>query len=285
MKRLFFDIETSLAAGLFWRPTWKAKINYEQVTHQASIICLSYAWEKDLRKAYDEAVDQKMSVIDRQKHITKQVKCIRWNKGDDKKLVERAVKILEEADELIAHNGPRFDFKWMKARALIHGVPMNPYMRINDTLKRARESFNLPSNRLAAIADYLGEGNKLKTDYSWWVILSSAVHFTRNFDDEYKEIEDLMCTYCDHDVAVLFLVWLKLAPASKHLSHKAVLDGGERYDCPHCGSDQIKHETSYTTTQGTVRRQMKCKSCRKYYVISNKAYMEYLAGKDFGSRS
>jgi hypothetical protein len=85
-----------------------------------------------------------------------------------------------------------------------------------------------------------------------------------------------MIEYCEHDVAILEDAFFVLSPYIDHNNNFAVLTGGEKWDCPECASDKVEMHHTYTTAMGVIRREMKCKSCRKQYKISNKNYMAML---------
>jgi len=276
MRRLFYDIETSLALGAFWRPSWKARISYEQIIHHARVICISYAWESDLIDARDKA---RQDGDDEFEAMEGAVKTLRWNKGDDTIMLRKFAKVADKADEMIAHNGDRFDMKWLATRCVELGIDWNPYHQTYDTLKRCRGDFNFPSNRLNDVADYLGVPGKSKTEYDWWKLITVKAFIDRDFGAKYKKYMNLMDLYCDRDVVVLFLVWEIIAPAGKHHQHAGVLDGGEKYSCPHCGGTHIKNNKRRVTRTGIIKRQMYCYDCTKYYTISNKVYMEMVVDR------
>jgi len=59
----------------------------------------------------------------------------------------------------------------------------------------------------------------------------------------------------------------------------AVLKGGNKFECPECGSVHVELIRTDTTTAGTFKRLMGCKSCDKNYFINNKTYQDYLVGR------
>ena len=140
MKRLFFDIETSPCIGWFWRPSYRTRLSYNNVIEDAKIICVSYKWQDK----------NKVHTLD-------------WGtKKDDKKLIHEFVKIMNKANEIIGHNGDRFDIPWIRTRALYHGIHNVPRWQTLDTLKSVRSNLKLPSNRLDAIGRYFDLGEKIK---------------------------------------------------------------------------------------------------------------------------
>ena len=148
IKRLFFDIETSPMIVYSWRTGWKINIHTDNIIEDWRIICISYKWEGD-----DE------------------VKTFSWDKDKcDKKLLENFIKVANQADEMVAHNGDRFDIKKIRTRCIYHRIPTFPKYRTLDTLKKAKSGFSFNSNRLDYIAKFLGVGAKLQHEgFQMWV--------------------------------------------------------------------------------------------------------------------
>jgi len=242
-KRLFYDIETAFATGWFWRPGFKLTITAGQVITPARIICISYKWE-------DEEV----------------VHTLTWDKGDDSKLIQDFAKLMHEADEVVAHNGDRFDLKWVRTRALLHKIPLSPYIKTIDTLKMAKYHYNFNSNRLDDIGQQLGLGEKIKVNIALWEDI-----IFRNSEEALAE----MSRYCEQDVVLLQDVYSVLRPYAKPKMHYGALNGEASYSCPECGSEQVSFIRTRTTAAGSIKREMKCKSCLQSYETNNKKYMDY----------
>lgn len=247
-KRLFFDVETSYCTGWFWRPSYKTSISYNQIFQESKIICICYKFEGD-----------------------KDVSYLTWDKGCDKKMMDKFFKIINEADECISHNGNNFDVKWIRTRFLTHGYTSMPEIKSIDTLRMARTKFKFNSNKLNDIGITLGLGKKIDTGgIDLWhdIIL-------RNDKIALKK----MVEYCQQDVILLEKIFLKIKGFSPVRTHRAVQIDGERYDCPECTSINVFLQNTRTTSFGVLQRQMCCKDCGTYYKISNKSYMDYLQKK------
>ena len=250
-KRLFFDIETSPNIGIFWRSGFNLTITPYDIIQERAVICICWKWEgKD------------------------EVHSLTWDKNhSDKKMLKDFVKQLEKADEAIAHNGDRFDIKWLRTRALFHGIDMSHTYNTIDTLKWAKSSFNFNSNKLDYIAQFLGVGKKLETGgLDLWkkVCLEKCG----------KSLEQ-MVNYCKQDVVILEKVFQKLNQYSKPKTNYAVLRGGEKFDCPECGR-LGNYKAMITTAHGTIKHRMQCsdrKECRKQWHINNKTYMDFMRFK------
>lgn len=241
MKRLFFDIETSPNIGLFWSAGYKQTISHENIIKERAIICICYKWE------HDDIIHS-----------------LTWDKNqDDKNMLEKFIVIANDADELVGHNGDKYDLAWVRTRCLYHEIPMFPVYVTVDTLTQARSKFRFNSNKLDYIGKFLGLGEKTSTSFNLWknIVLN-------NDKNALKE----MVEYCKNDVALLEKIYQKMSSYFPHKTHNGVLSGGEKYNCPHCASANVGFSKKRTTAMGTVRIQLQCKKCHKYHTVSNKTY-------------
>jgi hypothetical protein len=241
-KRLYFDIETSY----YLVPTfqfWKVNINPDNIIREKKIICIAYKWE------YEDSV-----------HV------LVWdNKQDDTKLIKEFIQIIKQADEIVAHNGDKFDMKELRTRAILTDNLMFPVYRTLDTLKKAKQYFRFPSNKLDYLGKVLNGEGKLKTEgMQMWIDIC-----------EHKDKEALskMVEYCKRDVIVLEDVYKAISPYIYHNTNFAVLKGEDRWQCPECASDNVKLSHTDATAMGIIRRHMKCNDCRKFFKLSNRSYL------------
>jgi DNA polymerase elongation subunit (family B) len=246
-KRLFFDIETGyyiLKIRSWQLKNFKKYFDHNDIEREKEIICISYKWQGD-----DE------------------VHTIDWRIGE-KNMLREFVKIMGEADEIIGHNGDRFDLPFIRTRCLYHGILMFPNYRTLDTLKKSRNRFLFASNKLDYLGQFMGIGGKEEHEgFDMWKKI------VENNDEEALK---KMIIYCERDVILLEDVYFVLSPFIDHNNNFAVLRGGEKWHCPECASSNVKMYRTYTTPMGVVRREMKCNDCRKQYKISNKNYMNML---------
>lgn len=238
-KRLFFDIETSPNIGLFWEAGYKKNIDYSNIIKERAIICICYKWEE-----------------------AKEVFEVHWDsKQCDKALLQKFIKIANDADELIGHNGDRFDLAWIRTRCLYHNIDMFPNYTTIDTLKIARSKFKFNSNKLNYIADFLGIGQKIKTEFGLWkdIVL---------YKD--KKAMDAMIKYCKKDVVLLEKVFKAIKGHIAPKTHFGVKFGGDRGSCPECGSDEIMRNAIRYTASGVKKITYKCRTCHKYHTKIDK---------------
>ena len=244
-KRLFYDIETSPNVGLFWRAGYKLNIGYDNIIQERRVICVSYKFEGE------------------------ETHTLTWDrKKSDYTLLKKFVKVMESADELIAHNGDKFDLKWIKGRCLFHRIPIPARFITTDTLKLFRRHFSLNSNRLDYIGQYLGLHGKLEhSGFDMWKQITM---------DNDPEAMALMVKYCERDVELLEQVFNVLRPYVEQTLHYGVMYDQEKFTCPECGAHKVRAFNKRVTQMGTIRRQMVCRKCDTRYTISNKAYMDLL---------
>jgi predicted PolB exonuclease-like 3'-5' exonuclease len=173
---LFFDIETSPNIGIFWRAGFKLNIGYENITQERKIICICYKWEGQ-----------------------KKVYSLTWDENAcDKKMLQDFIKIANEADELVGHNGDRYDLPFLRTRCLFHDIDMFPTYTTIDTLKIAKNKFAFNSNRLDYISKFLGHTGKIKTNFQMWMDIT-----LRNC----RKTLGKMVVYCKGDVRELEFVF------------------------------------------------------------------------------
>lgn len=233
-RRLFFDIETSPNIGLFFEAGYKKNIGYDSIIKERAIICICYKWEDD-----------------------KQVQHLHWDKNQsDKKMLEAFIKVANESDEIVGHNGDRFDLAWIRTRCLFHGIEIFPTYTTIDTLKISRAKFKFNSNKLDYIASFLGMGKKIKTEFSMWkkIVLEND-----------KVSLEKMIKYCKMDVVLLEKVFKKLANHIPPKTHYGLIFNSDRQDCPECGSDHIVVSKHRISSVGTKKIQFLCRTCGKYH--------------------
>lgn len=254
LKRLFFDIETSYVKAPVWRGG-EQYISPMTIEGEVKIICVCYKWQ------YED-----------------EVKVLTWDENqDDKKLLKDFIKIMGQADELVAHNGDRFDIRQLRTRCVLQGVLMFPKYRTLDTLKKARKYFSFMSNKLDYLGQKLEVGRKLDHEgiELWRKVQEGETKAVR------KENLQKMVDYCKQDVILLEDVFNVFMPYIDHNTNHAVLKYGsqKKWCCPECGGEKVKLSHTDTTPMGYIKRFMKCE-CKKTYNISNRTYQQYLTKLD-----
>ena len=233
-RRLYFDIETSPNIGLFWEAGYKKNIDYSNIIKERAIICICYKWEGE-----------------------KQVHSLNWDsRQSDKKMLESFIKIANQALELVGHNGDRFDLAFIRTRCLYHGIHVFPNYTTLDTLKISRSKFKFNSNRLDYIAQFLGMGGKIKTEFGMWkdILLNND-----------QNAMDKMIKYCKMDVTLLEKVYSHLSTHILPKTHFGADGKKSKNVCPECDSSNlIRAHIRYSAT-GVKKVGFKCKDCNKYH--------------------
>jgi len=238
-RRLYFDCEVSANVGLFWQSGYKLQIGTENIIKERAIICICYKWEDDNDVYY-----------------------LQWDsKQDDKKLLQEFINVANTADELVGHNGDKFDLAWIRTRCLFHNIQMFPTYNTIDTLKVARSKFRFNSNRLDYIGKFLGLGQKNHTNFDLWkdIMLKNC-----------KKAMNTMIDYCIQDVVLLEKVHKALNNHIPSKTHYGVIFGQDRGSCPECGSDDIVINKRRTTASGVKKIQFICKTCFKMHTKTDK---------------
>jgi hypothetical protein len=249
IKRLFFDIETSPNICYSWRIGYNLNLQPHDIIQERKIICISYKWENEDK-----------------------IHSLTWDKNQcDKHMLIDFVNVANTADEMIAHNGDRFDIKWIRTRCIFHRIPMLPSYKTLDTLKKAKSGFNFNSNKLDYIAQFLGVGAKVQhRGFDMWKDV------LKGSNEAMKE----MVVYCEGDIIVLEDVFLTMQNYIKPNTHVGVLNNNLKYSCPCCGSENIELIKNNVTAMGTIKRLINCLDCDFSYEINNSSYMLYLKFKN-----
>lgn len=231
IKRLFFDIEVSPNIGFFWNPGYNITVDYNNIIKERAIICACYKWEGD-SKVY--------SLV--------------WNsKQNDKELLKKLVDVMLKADQIVAHNGDKFDQAWIRTRCLYHGISIPPVISSFDTLKAARSKFRFNSNRLDYIGKFLGQGQKSETGgFDLWkeITLNNS-----------KKALSKMVEYCKNDVVLLESIFQKMNPYVKSNIHVS----GDKEKCPECNSHKVYSQGIRITAAGVKQARKRCNDCGKWY--------------------
>jgi len=216
-KILIFDIETSPNIAHVWQ-FWKANIGVNQVLEDGDIISFAAKWLG-----------------------TDEVHYYENRTRNDKRLVKKLIKLLDEADIVVAHNGRRFDMGWIRARAAIHGLTPPSPVKIIDTLIESKKSFFFPSYSLDYLTKVFGCKRKLtKREFPGHELWMQCVFY--NNPDAWAEMQ----AYNIQDVLALEELYLKLKSWIKH-PNVGLYSDDEEAACPSCGGKHLqKRGFAYT---------------------------------------
>lgn len=233
---VLYDIETShnLVAKFSLREEY---VPHTNIIQERFVIC--GAW-----KVLGEKRVHAVSLLDDKARYRK-------NPHDDYHVVETLCEVLSGADVIVAHNGDKFDWKWLAGRALVQGLPPMPPVPSIDTLKAARRAFCLNSNRLDYLGKLLGFGGKTSTPPGLWIDVLKG---------DQKAIHT-MVDYNKRDVELLEQVFRKLQPfIPDHFNRQLVGAIG----CPRCGSNKMQARGEQRSLTQVYQR-FQCRDCGGWF--------------------
>ena len=238
MKVLILDIETAPNHAYVWS-IWKEICSTDFITDDWYILCWCAKWLGD-KKMHSGSVHTSCT--------------FKKDPQNDKEILLKLHKLLDEADIVIAHNGIKFDCKKIRTRFILNGIkPPSPY-RVIDTLTAARAVFSFTSNKLDDLGKFLKVGKKAKTGgFKLWKDCMNGV----------LSAWEKMVKYCKKDVTLLEKVYLKIRPYLKQHPNLGVYLDEDRAVCPTCGSEKIWY-SGYAYTQAGKFKRFQCTSCGKW---------------------
>lgn len=236
-KILIYDIETSLQLAAIFDLKYNDYINPDNLYSERYVISVCWQW-------LGESKVHSTSVLDDPRRFAK-------DPSDDTHVLTTFYKVLSEADVLVAHNGDAFDFRYLKTRMLIKGLPVLPPIASIDTYKVVKSQFKFNANRLDYVGKVLGCGGKTDTPKGLWLdVLKGS-----------KAAIKTMVEYNKRDVTLLRDVFLKLRPfIPSHVNRE--LFGG--VGCPRCGSGKIQSRGVHRAISRVYRR-WQCQVCLGWF--------------------
>lgn len=228
---LIFDIETSPIEAYVWG-LFDVNVSLDQIKTDWSILAWSAKWLGDpaSKIMYMDVRDAK-------------------SPGDDRRIVQALVELLEQADGIITQNGDAFDVKKLNTRAILNGLPPTKLCKSTDILKECRKVFKFTSNKLAYTTGVLNTRYKKLThrkypgNLLWKAVMAGDIQ-------AWAEMEK----YCKHDVLSTEEAYTKIR---KWIKDPAVY-GKEK--CRRCRLIGFRSEGIRVTGKESYRRLI-CKYC------------------------
>ena len=234
---LIYDIETSLQLVSVFQLKYNDFIDPDNIIQERHVISVCYKW-------LDEDKVYSISLLDDPKRFEK-------DHHDDKYVVTEFHKVLQTADCIVAHNGDNFDYKYLKTRMLLHGLPALPPTTSIDTYKVAKQQLLFNSNRLDYLGKFLGFGGKKSTSKGLWL---------RVLNGDVTAIKE-MVKYNKQDVVLLEKVFVKLRPyISNHINRELFGKTG----CPRCGSAKTQSRGLHRAITKIYQR-FQCQDCGGWF--------------------
>lgn len=247
-KIMIYDIETSrIRAWVWW--TGKQHIGHHQLIDEPKIITVSWKWLGD-----------------------EEIKYLKWDENHcDRELMEGFLKEYNKADMVVGYNNDRFDNRWINARAMKHGLEVNPFVRSFDIMKEEKKHFRVPSYSMAYMAEYSNVVHKQGHEgLLMWDMIQTGT------PEQQEEYLQKMIDYNVGDIAATEELYMRMRPYFGHRMHFGVYWGGEKFSCPDTGSTDVEFYKRTVTPAGTVQIIMKSNETGKKYKITNKQYMNFL---------
>lgn len=230
---LFFDIETTPMISYTWG-RWNQNVSLDQTIQESYMLCWSASWLSD-NDVFGDCLTSEEAI-----------------KGDDSRIIESLWYYVNEADILVAYNGEAFDVKKINGMFFLKGLnPPSPY-KVVDPCKVARSKFNFSSNKMDALANYLGIPTKMNTDFNLW----------KQCMNGNKESLDYMFEYNKKDVEILKQIYIKMLPYINN--HPNVANYiGDSMACTHCGETEKyeKLDGYYYYTNTNKYQVYRCLTC------------------------
>lgn len=236
-KVLIVDIETAPILAHVWG-LWDNNVALNQIERDWFVLSFSAKW---LGTPETEVIY----------HDQRNAK----NLENDKPLLKKIWKLLDQADVLLTQNGNKFDIKKLNARFVIHGMqPPSSYKKI-DTLVLAKKHFGFTSNKLEYMTSKLCTKYKKLVDkkYSGFTLWTECL---KGNLDAWKEME----RYNKLDVLSLEELYQKLIPWDNNMVNFNLYHNGTEHICK-CGSTELQRYGYAYTSVGKFQRYL-CKVCR-----------------------
>lgn len=168
---------------------------------------------------------------------------------NDRRIAQSAWDFISKCDFIIGHNWNGFDGKILNVAFLQYDIPPLKYSTI-DTYLVAKQSFKFSSSSLKFINKKLGIRNKIDNDgFPLW---RSCLRGDKNS-------LDTMLEYNIGDILATEQLFYRLQPYVKNLN-VALFNEINKYQCPVCGSENLKEEGFYYTSGGKWES-VRCSDC------------------------
>lgn len=232
-KILVFDIETAPMEAYVWG-LYDQNVGLNQVKKDWAIIAWAAKWVDGNKVIYMDTRNKK-------------------DPRDDKQIVKELIKLFEQADLAITHNGDKFDFRKVYARALVHGLPPSSKPRSTDTYKESRKVFGLTSHKLEYMSEIINKKyKKLKhNNYPGMELWKAALSGDKK---AWKEMEE----YNANDVLATEELFLTLRGWIKMHNMSNIYDDA-KLRCL-CGSSDLYKKGFIHTDNGKFQG-YKCREC------------------------
>lgn len=238
LKILYFDIETAPLLAHVWH-VFGDYVGIDQLVNDSFVLCWAAKWDGQKKIISDRLTPQE--ALDQ----------------DDSRIIASLADLIRQADVVVAHNGDSFDLPVLRKRLLLMGEePLGPVQSI-DTYQLSKRNFKMEMNKLDFLADRLGVGRKIKTEFSLW---------REAYQGDEKALRE-MERYNKYDVVLLEEVFNRMRPHVNGLIRLHEAETEWDFLCTNCGTEGIENFMRRGTvrTKASTFQQWMCKECHKYY--------------------
>lgn len=239
VKTLILDIETAPIIAYVWG-LYDQNIGLNQIKKDWHLLAWAAKWLGEEKVFYKD------------NRAAKDV-------SDDKELLKDLIELMNEADVIVTQNGEKFDFKKIRARAVLNGLPPIKPIKSTDIYKEGKKVFSFTSHKLAYITDKLNTKYK-KLDHKKYPGFDLWSAVLEGDKQAWKEME----IYTKHDVLSTEEAYLTIQGWIK-TANLAVADEDSSFKCPYCGGTNLGTR-GYALTDSGKFRQYHCKNkgCGKW---------------------
>ncbi len=240
-KILYIDIETSLNEVYSFVIGKKIFLHPANIKVERKIICIAWKW------GHEKSV-----------HVVKWQKKDKVNLSDpftDKQLLIQITAVINKADLIIAHNGDKYDIRFINGRLFYHQLPAMYHAKSDDTLKQSRKTFYLNSNTLDYLGAYTKLGRKRKTDIDLWI---------KTGEGNAKALA-YMIQYCKEDVRLCEKIHKRMQPYVQSSINMSLAQGGPKNGCKACGaSREFLKPKGFRFNPRSTKHKYVCSICGKW---------------------
>ena len=171
---------------------------------------------------------------------------------DDEQLAKVAHTVLSNADEWVTWYGKKFDVPYVNSRLLYHKHDLlPPGIKHIDGWWVSKYKLLLHSNRMAAVAQFLGKSVKTHFGGPTWIKAAAGNR------KAIKYVED----HCYKDIIELENVYKRILPLipPTHAINRSIFAGSDA--CPVCGVRGTLQKRGFTYARVTKKQKYWCKKC------------------------
>jgi len=242
-KILVLDVETAPVLAHVWG-IWDQNVGLNQIKQDWFILSFCAKWKGS--PASDVIYfDQRKS----------------RNVEDDRPLLRRLWKLLDEADIILTQNGNRFDTRRINARFALNDMPPPSSYRKIDTLLLTRKHFDLTSYKLEYLSDkFCTKYKKLKhKEFPGFEMWKECL---AGNPKAWKAME----VYNKHDVLALEELYDKLSSWDTSINYSVYHETIDNV-CK-CGSKKFK-KNGFKYTNSAKYQRYKCVNCQTEFRDKN----------------